>query len=101
VLVKSGVSDHFSSLGIHFSIPAYLIGSQRPYTPFFYPLVFFAVIRGFTQRIKIKALELLDMTIITFGLTSVLTAFLLKPAMIGFAGSAFTFLSQYFIELAI
>ena len=55
----------------------------------FYPLVFFAVIRGFTQKFKIKALELLDTTIITFGLTGVLTAFLLKPAMIGFEGSAF------------
>lgn len=56
----------------------------------FYPLVFFAVIRGFTQRFKIKALELLDTTIITFGLTGVLTAFLLKPAMIGFEGTAFS-----------
>ena len=56
----------------------------------FYPLIFFAVIRGFTQRFKIKALELLDTTIITFGLTGVLTAFLLKPAMVGFEGSAFS-----------
>jgi diguanylate cyclase (GGDEF)-like protein len=56
----------------------------------FYPLIFFAVIRSFTQHVKIKALELLDTTIITFGLTGVLTAFLLKPAMIGFEGSSFT-----------
>lgn len=56
----------------------------------FYPLIFFAVIRGFTQRFRIKALELLDTTIITFGLTGVLTAFLLKPAMVGFEGSAFS-----------
>jgi len=56
----------------------------------FYPLIFFAVIRSFTQQVKIKALELLDTTIITFGLTGVLTAFLLKPAMIGFEGSSFT-----------
>jgi diguanylate cyclase (GGDEF)-like protein len=56
----------------------------------FYPLIFFGVIRGFTQRFKIKALELLDTTIITFGLTGVLTAFLLKPAMIGFDGTAFS-----------
>jgi diguanylate cyclase (GGDEF)-like protein len=33
---------------------------------------------------------LLDTTIITFGLTGVLTAFLLKPAMVGFEGSAFS-----------
>lgn len=56
----------------------------------FYPLIFFAAIRGFTQRFKIKALEFLDTTIITFGLPGVLTAFLLKPAMVGFEGSAFS-----------
>lgn len=56
----------------------------------FYPLVFFGVIRSFTKRVKIAALELLDTVIIAVGLTSVLTAFLLKPAMIGFEGSAFT-----------
>ena len=56
----------------------------------FYPLVFFSVIRSFTKRVKIGALELLDTVIVAVGFTSVLTAFLLKPAMIGFEGSAFT-----------
>ena len=56
----------------------------------FYPLIFLGVIRSFTFRRKISALELLDTVIITVGLTSVLTAFLLKPAMIGFTGSAFS-----------
>ncbi|WP_223298593.1 hypothetical protein [Candidatus Nanopelagicus abundans] len=48
----------------------------------FYPLLFFGVIRTFTKRVKIAALELLDTAIIAIGFTSVLTAFLLKPAMI-------------------
>jgi len=56
----------------------------------FYPLIFLGVIRSFTYRRKISALELLDTVIITVGFTSVLTAFLLKPAMIGFTGSAFS-----------
>ena len=57
---------------------------------FFYPLIFLGIIRCFTQRIKISALELLDSVIIAVGFTSVLTAFLLKPAMVEFDGSPFT-----------
>lgn len=56
----------------------------------FYPLIFFGVVRAFTLRIKTRALELLDTVIIAVGLTSVLTAFFLKPAMLTFDGSAFT-----------
>lgn len=56
----------------------------------FYPLIFFGVVRTFTSRIKTGALELLDTVIIAIGLTSVLTAFLLKPAMLTFEGSAVT-----------
>lgn len=56
----------------------------------FYPLIFFGVVRAFTSRIKTGALELLDTVIIAIGLTSVLTAFILKPAMLTFEGSAIT-----------
>lgn len=56
----------------------------------FYPLILFGVIRAFTQRVKIGALELLDTVIVAVGFTSVLTAFLLKPAMLNFTGSALT-----------
>jgi len=56
----------------------------------FYPLILFGVIRAFTQRVKIGALELLDTVIVAVGFTSVLTAFLLKPAMLTFTGSAFS-----------
>lgn len=56
----------------------------------FYPLILFGVIRAFTQRVKIGALELLDTVIVAVGFTSVLTAFLLKPAMLTFTGSALT-----------
>ena len=83
------IGSFFSTWNSFFNsaIPEWI--SEVSYS-FFYPLVFFAVIRSFTQRVKIRALELLDTTIIAFGLTGVLTAFLLKPAMIGFEGSAFT-----------
>ena len=54
----------------------------------FYPLVFVGVTRSFTQKRSISALELLDTVIIAIGFTSVLTAFFLKPAMVGFDGSA-------------
>jgi diguanylate cyclase (GGDEF)-like protein len=40
--------------------------------------------------VKIGALELLDTVIVAVGFTSVLTAFLLRPAMMTFTGSAFT-----------
>jgi diguanylate cyclase (GGDEF)-like protein len=56
----------------------------------FYPLILFGVIRAFTQRVKIGALELLDTVIVAVGFTSVLAAFLLKPAMLTFKGSTFT-----------
>ena len=53
----------------------------------FYPLVFVGVTRSFTYKRSISALELLDTVIIAIGFTSVLTAFFLKPAMVGFDGS--------------
>ena len=56
----------------------------------FYPLIFLGVIRSFTHKRSISALELLDSVIIAVGFTSVLAAFLLKPAMISFEGSAFS-----------
>ncbi len=56
----------------------------------FYPLIFLGVITSFTHKRSISALELLDSVIIAVGFTSVLAAFLLKPAMISFEGSAFS-----------
>ena len=54
----------------------------------FYTLVFLEVTRSFTYRRSITALELLDTVIIAVGLVSILTAFLLKPAMLSFEGSS-------------
>ena len=54
----------------------------------FYPMVFLGVTRSFTYRRSITALELLDTVIIAVGLVSILTAFLLKPAMLSFEGSS-------------
>ena len=61
----------------------------------FYPLVFIAITRSFTQKRSMSALEVLDTVIIAVGLTSVLTAFVLKPAMVGLDGSAW----QVFISI--
>ncbi|MGI9171356.1 MAG: diguanylate cyclase domain-containing protein [Candidatus Nanopelagicus sp.] len=61
----------------------------------FYPLTFIAITRSFTQKRSMSALEILDTVIIAVGLTSVLTAFVLKPAMVGLSGSAW----QVFISI--
>jgi diguanylate cyclase (GGDEF)-like protein len=61
----------------------------------FYPLVFFGVTRSFAQKKSISSLEVLDTVIVAVGFTSVLTAFFLKPAMIGLEGSAW----QVFISI--
>jgi len=53
----------------------------------FYPLVFLGVTRSFTYKRSITALELLDTIIITVGLISIFSAFLLKPAMLSFEGT--------------
>jgi hypothetical protein len=57
--------------------------------------VFLGVTRSFTQKRSLTALELLDSFIIAVGFTSVLTAFFLKPAMVGLTGSAW----QVFISI--
>jgi len=53
------IGSFFSTWNSFFNsaIPEWI--SEVSYS-FFYPLVFFAVIRSFTQRVKIRALELLD-----------------------------------------
>jgi hypothetical protein len=83
------ISDHYSTLSMGSACLIRSIGSflstwdsffnsglpdwfsEASYS-FFYPLIFFAVVRGFTQRVRIKVLELLDTTIITFGLSLLL-----------------------------
>lgn len=97
------VSDHISATSIGVAFIFWSVGSfastwnsffsnQIPEAiadfcyALFYPLLFLGIIRSFTQKRSLSALELLDTVIIAIGFTSVLTAFLLKPAMAGFAG---------------
>ena len=53
----------------------------------FYPLILFGLIRTLTAKRKITSVELLESIIITFGVSSVFAALLLKPAMLSFEGS--------------
>jgi diguanylate cyclase (GGDEF)-like protein len=56
----------------------------------FYPLVLFALIRALTSKRGLSALELLDVIIITFGMSSLLASLLLKTAMKYFVGGRAT-----------
>jgi diguanylate cyclase (GGDEF)-like protein len=56
----------------------------------FYPLVLFGLIRALTAHRTIKAMELLDVVIITLGFSSLIGALFLKSAMSRFAGSSTT-----------
>ncbi len=56
----------------------------------FYPLVLFALIRALTAKRGLSTLEVLDVVIITFGMSSLLATVVLKSAMAHFVGSQTT-----------
>ena len=53
----------------------------------FYPLALLGITRSILNRRISPALELLDSLIITLGFTTIIAAFLLRPAMMSFTGS--------------
>ena len=57
---------------------------------FFYPLVLFGLIRALTAHRKFRAMELLDVVIITLGFSSLIGTLFLKNAMRHFEGSSAT-----------
>ena len=57
---------------------------------FFYPLVLFGLIRALTAHRKFRAMELLDVVIITLGFSSLIGTLFLKNAMMHFEGSSAT-----------
>ena len=57
---------------------------------FFYPLVLFGLIRALTAHRKFRAMELLDVVIITLGFSSLIGTLFLKNAMKHFEGSSAT-----------
>jgi diguanylate cyclase (GGDEF)-like protein len=61
--------------------------SDIPYA-LFYPFALFGLIRAISNRVHVHITELLDVTIIGLGATSVLASLLLQPAMVKFEGSA-------------
>ena len=56
----------------------------------FYPLTLFGLIRALTAQRKLRAMELLDVVIITFGFSSLIASLFLKSAMARFTGSSTT-----------
>ena len=53
----------------------------------FYPLALLGITRSILHRTISPALELLDSLIITLGFTTIIAAFLLRPAMMSISGS--------------
>ena len=56
----------------------------------FYPLALFGLIRTLSAHQKFRSMDILDVIIITFGLSSVIAAVFLKSAMARFSGSSAT-----------
>lgn len=82
--LASSISSFFSvSSNINLNLAADLCYSL------FYPLALFGITRSILYRTISRSLEVLDTLIIALGLTTVLAAFLLKPAMGGISGSRF------------
>jgi diguanylate cyclase (GGDEF)-like protein len=61
----------------------------------FYPLVLFGVTRSLIRRMISRSLELLDTVIVTLGMTTIVAAFLIRPAMESISGSTF----EVFLEI--
>ena len=55
----------------------------------FYPLALFGLARAIRIRVSSKSLEVLDTIIIALGCTTILSAFLIRPAMTSISGSSF------------
>ena len=55
----------------------------------FYPAALFGLLRALRSKIVSRSLEFLDTLIIALGCTTILAAFLIRPAMTGINGSTF------------
>jgi len=55
----------------------------------FYPLALFGLSRAIRYKLASRSLEILDTLIITLGCTTIVAAFLIRPAMTNIAGSSF------------
>ena len=84
-----GVGSTISTWNSFYVFQIWPLASEITYS-LFYPLVLFALLRALTSRSKPSALELLDIVIITFGMSSLIASFFLKTAMLHFVGSQTT-----------
>lgn len=55
----------------------------------FYPLALYGLTRAIRFKVASKSLEILDTLIIALGFTTILAAFLIRPAMTSISGSSF------------
>ncbi len=100
-------NDHFARRSLGWAVLLWAIGSTITtwnsfYTPtvwprasdicyaLFYPLTLFGLVRALTAQRKLRAMELLDVIIITFGFSSVIASLFLKTAIARFSGSSTT-----------
>ena len=65
-------------------------GSSEIAYGLFYPLILFGMIRALSAKRAVNSIELLEVIIIGLGVSSVIAALLLKPAMMHFEGAAFS-----------
>ena len=80
-----------SSFDTFFELPQYMnldLFAEICYA-LFYPFALFGLIRALRSRIISRSLEFLDTLIIALGCTTILAAFLIRPAMTSIDGSTF------------
>lgn len=101
--------DHLSRLGVALAISLWTLGSvassidtffklslainldlvAEACYAIFYPLALFGLLRALRSRLVSRSLEFLDTLIIALGCTTILAAFLIRPAMTEIDGSNF------------
>ena len=82
--IASSISSFFTfSIQVNFDLVADISYSL------FYPLALFGVTRSLIHRTISRSLELLDTVIVTLGITTIVAAFLIRPAMENISGSTF------------
>jgi diguanylate cyclase (GGDEF)-like protein len=76
-----------SSLESFFALDLHQLG-QISYA-LFYPIALYGITRAIRFKVSSKSLEILDTLIIALGCTTILSAFLIRPAMTSISGSSF------------
>jgi diguanylate cyclase (GGDEF)-like protein len=101
--------DHLSRIGVGAAISLWTLGSvvssidtffaipisinidliAETFYALFYPAALFGLLRALRSKVVSRSLELLDTLIIALGVTTILAAFLIRPAMTEINGSTF------------